>query len=169
MGYNIGYGITNDGSSIYVSGTLKTKDERSDIYVAKLDTSLNIQWEKQSIGNSIKNICYGIISDNEKNVYVTGTFRDSIRFGGQTLTAIELWSTDIFIAKFSENGENMWAKGIYSYDYGFGYSIDFDHKNSIYVSGYAGENAEFSPTFITGKEGPFLAKLTKGGDYEYVK
>ena len=55
---------------------------------------------------------YGITSDSEGNVYVTGTFCSSITLGGSiTLTNPSTYYTDnLLIAKYQPNGTIVWAK-----------------------------------------------------------
>ncbi|NQU84628.1 MAG: T9SS type A sorting domain-containing protein [Mariniphaga sp.] len=169
---NIGNCIINNGSSIFICGTLSiASGKQANFYVAKLDTGLNIIWDKGPTETASQNIAYDIALDDENNVYVTGFYKDSITIGNQLLP--DLSYQDIFISKFSEEGNFIWAKNAGSVVAGYlghdvGYSICFDYNNSIYVSGYVGKDAVFSPTIQTQHAGPFIAKLDKNGDYEYV-
>ncbi|NQU85318.1 MAG: T9SS type A sorting domain-containing protein, partial [Mariniphaga sp.] len=168
---NYGYGIVNDSSSVYICGSMKKSEGKCNFYIAKLDTNLNIIWEKQPVESELASIAYDIALDDENNAYITGYYSDSITIGMKSFTS--LGEQDLFIAKYSGEGEFIWAKsagsaiaGYKGYD--FGYSLSFDNYNSIYLSGYVGEDAIFSPETQTQYEGPFLAKLNKFGDYEFV-
>ncbi|MFC0877452.1 T9SS type A sorting domain-containing protein [Saccharicrinis sp. FJH2] len=164
---NAGYGITNDGSDLYISGSIKNTDRMADIYVAKLDTGLNIIWEKQFGDNYDGNWGYDITMDDDHCLYVTGGFSDTVNFDHKMLAASDL--SDLFVAKLTDAGDVLWAKSAGSNGGGyrgedFGYSIAYDHKNSIYVSGYVGANASFSGDLNTLYQGPFLMKVSKSGD-----
>ncbi len=75
-----------------------------------------------------------VISDEEGNVFVTGKFSDSIRFGSLP-ALISSGSTDIFLVKFSASGTAQWAKkfGGTSADRGTGVKVD--HSGNIYLCG----------------------------------
>ncbi len=169
---NAGYGITNDGSFIYITGSLRDSARYTNIYVSKLDTSLNIIWEKQFGDTTGENIGYDITLDDENNIYITGIFGGAVTFNNQTLDPQD-WA-DLFIAKFNNDGNVLWVKSAGSNIPGykgmdFGYSICFDNNNSIYLSGYVGHNAEFSSSIKTLCEGPFIAKYNKSGEVVYAK
>ncbi len=142
---NIGYVVTSNNSSVFLAGCIKNKDKYSDIYLLKTDTAFNVIWEKQLKGASNENIAYDITYDDENNIYITGFFKDSVFIGNQTIIPRE--GANIFIAKFSSEGEFIWANsassGIAWNEYNAGWSICFDNMNSIYVSGYVEKNALF--------------------------
>jgi hypothetical protein len=169
---NAGFGIANNDSSIYITGSLKNNKGGSYIYLAKLDTTLIIIWDKQFCDEPAWNIGYDVALDDENNVYISGKIEKDVTFGNQTLVVQD--GQDLFIAKLTNDGQVLWAKSAGSTARGYqgwdiGYSICYDHKNSIYVSGHAGDSAKFPSESQTQARGPFFAKFNKNGDFEYAK
>ncbi|NQU88286.1 MAG: T9SS type A sorting domain-containing protein [Mariniphaga sp.] len=157
-------GITNHEASVYVTGTIKNKKGNDNIYIAKLDTGLNVVWEKQTESSFVRNIGYDIMLDNDKNIYVTGIYSDTVWFDNDILIA-DQYAHDLFVAKLNGDGDFIWVKRAGASDkYEFGYSICSDFNNNIYISGFMGERVEFSPTIKTEEEGSFFAKLNEDGD-----
>lgn len=169
---NVGNGIANDGSNLYICGSLCGINNTGNLYLAKLDTALHVVWEKQLIGSpSFQNTWYDLTLDDEKNVYATGYFNDSITIGGQTLYSKGL--SDLLVAKYSASGEVLWAvnagsvTGYYGEDAGI--SICSDNQNSIYVSGHVGPGTNFPINNQTEEEGTFFAKISKNGEFKFVR
>jgi hypothetical protein len=78
-----------------------------DLYIAKLDTSGNPVWTIKYAGTGDD---HGgqIATDAAGDIYITGTFTQSITFGATTLTSNGL--SDIFVAKLSgTDGSAIWA------------------------------------------------------------
>ena len=103
------------------------------------------------------------------NSGVTGLFRDSANFGLGETNEITLTSAggdddidDIFVAKYGDSGDLVWAKraGGTSFDSGIG--IALDGAGNSYVTGLFSDSATFGPgetneTTLTGA-GIFVAK-----------
>lgn len=82
-------------------------------FVAKFDPSLTNLWA-QRIGGSENDRGFGIDSDEDGAVYVTGSFNSpSISLGANTITNNDS-RDNIFVAKYSETGSNLWANSIES-------------------------------------------------------
>lgn len=73
----------------------------TDAFVAKLDGQGNWLWAV-SFGGLGADAGKDIVSDNQGNLYVTGTFSGSVDFGAQTLTSHG--GTDIFVLKLNPSG-----------------------------------------------------------------
>ncbi|MBN2775305.1 MAG: T9SS type A sorting domain-containing protein, partial [Prolixibacteraceae bacterium] len=166
---NYGYGIKNDSSSVYVCGSMKNSSGKSDFYIAKLDTSLDIIWEQQP-AQSVASIAYDLTLGEGNNIYATGFFYDSLQMGGQLLKA--QGEQEIFVAKYSDNGDLTWAKSAGSatlaYPYDNSWSVSYDNNRSLYLSGVTGENSTFPPGIQTTHQGPFLARMSTDGNFEKV-
>ena len=103
------------------------------MYIAKLDSTGNFIWENSIVGSGTDK-CNSISLDNEGNVYATGSFRDTINFGANSIIP-ELVASDSrplsFLIKYNSNGQVTWAKK----SIGSGYSIFIDKNNSLFLSG----------------------------------
>ncbi len=87
-------------------------------------TGQTLKWAK-SYGGPAKDKGRDIGVDKLGNSYVTGFFTDSAQFGSQWIYAVgDSIDEDIFIAKFDEDGNALWA-------HGFGNGID-DHTDFPY-------------------------------------
>jgi hypothetical protein len=93
------------GSADFGSTRLSTEGDQQGVFVAKFDPQAALVWVKQpqSTGNAV---AYHIAIDQHENIFIAGTYRDNIRFGGITLSTDE---ADVFIAKFNPQGNPLWA------------------------------------------------------------
>src|ERR1035437_94944 len=111
-----------------------------DIFIVKYDPSGNVLWAQRA-GGVGSDAGYGISTDSNKNILLTGEFRSSIIiFGNDTLTnsggSCMGGCHDIFIAKYDSYGNVLWAKrngGIYDDD---GSSISTDVNGNVLITGY---------------------------------
>jgi hypothetical protein len=202
------YGCTVDDSGyIYVTGffvdtvsfgpyTLTTNQPYSQYttvaatYLVKYDKMGNVVWAWQSQCGTASSysIGYSVLTDNTQNVYITGTIYDSVFFGPYRLMGNNTMEDggDIFLAKFSPNGNLQWVHPSHSDSGGWsGYSLYKDTLNHIYFSG-GGENRSrlanvsfggasftipsscFEPSFImkldTSGNSVCTSMITGGGD-----
>jgi Beta-propeller repeat len=96
-------GTTNFG------GTTLTAVGTKDIFVASYNGIGTLQWVNQAgaVGSS-NNIGYGIATDANSSIYVTGRFNGTTNFGGTTITSIG--DPDLFIASYNSAGMLQWVK-----------------------------------------------------------
>jgi len=85
---------------------LKSTDNTNDIFLAKYDKTGKVIWAKQSGGNG-NDIAYNITLDKNDNCYITGSYDRTAVFGDKILNLKE--NSDVFIAKYSQNGNLLWA------------------------------------------------------------
>ena len=119
-----GRGITTDASgNSYITGQFFNKlifdnieldgPVESHAFIAKFDTEGKVLWAKQSGGGGY---CWGdkVAIDNQGNSYVTGQFHFTISFGSINLSSDGIVGMEssyvIFIVKYSEDGDVLWAK-----------------------------------------------------------
>jgi hypothetical protein len=139
-----------------------------DVFVAKLNTSGSWQWAVQAQGSGSVG-ANGIAVDSNSNVYITGSFKDSVYFGSTTLASE---SAAIFVAKLSGSGSWQWA--VQSQDQLWGPSGDdsgiriaVDSNSNPYVTGTFRETTTFGSTTLTsiGLLDIFIAKLSSSGSW----
>lgn len=110
------------------------------LFVVKYDTYGNVLWAKSHVGR----ICednegcgISIAVDSNDYLYITGSFDSGdIFFGSYALHNAFPGYSDIFIAKYDNNGNVIWAQrhgGILD-DYSHG--IDVDFNGDIYITGH---------------------------------
>ena len=157
-------------------GTINlTSAGERDIFISKLDSNGNVLWANR-IGGSGDNWGYYICTDTTGNIHVTGSFSAIADFD-PTSAVYNLTSTgddDIFIAKYSNDGNLIWAKQIGSLGSDFGSSIAFDASGNSYSTGFYSGNADFDPgagvfTMNSINSTIFILKLDPNGDFVWSR
>ena len=140
----------------------------SDIFLAKFDSLGNIIWARRA-GGTISDFCNGIAIVGNGNILITGSFASSlISFGSTVLT--NQGSTDLFVAKYDQNGNVMWAKSHGGSDWDIGLSIKSDVSGNVFVTGYFKSSAiNFGSISLTNSSGSsfsdlFLVKYDSNGN-----
>ncbi|HEY9862880.1 MAG TPA: SBBP repeat-containing protein, partial [Candidatus Obscuribacterales bacterium] len=174
----------DDAGNVYITGSFESIDfdpgtgtnlpnqGRSDILVAKLDSSGNLVWAK-NLGGSKNDSATDISLDSDGNIYLTGNF-ESIDFDSGTGTnLINQGGSDIFIAQLDASGNPLWVEnwGGSKDDSATGISLDSD--GNIYLSGNF-ESTDFDPGTGTnlpnqGLSDIFIAQLENSGKPLWAK
>ena len=87
-----------------------------------------------SVGGPGHDKARGIATDRDGNIYVTGEFSQTARFGKHTLTTHG--DLDFFVAKFSPAGECLWARSGGGLLTDRGYAVAADRGGNVYVTGH---------------------------------
>jgi hypothetical protein len=134
--------------------TFKLISANGNGFVSKLDASGNFVW---AIGIGFQS--NSIVVDPFGNVYTAGSFGDINDFdpGPGTYNLISAGGVDIFVSKFDNAGNLVWAKSIGGPSEDVGYSIAVDVLANVHVTGYFTRTADFDP-------GPAIFNLTALGD-----
>jgi hypothetical protein len=109
--------VTDNGGNNYITGyfnpgmtfgstTMTSVSGTNTAFIAKFDKTGNPVWAKKTEGDG-NDQAYNIVADPEGNLYVAGSFSQSITFGTKTLKAGK--EGDIFLAKYDSNGNLLWA------------------------------------------------------------
>ena len=153
--------INFGGSSLYSKGSY-------DIFIASFTPSGKHRWSK-GFGSTSSDYGYDVAVDGNGNVYVTGTFRNSINFGGSTLYSKGTY--DIFVVSFDSSGKHRWSKSFGSTSSDYGYSIAVDSTGNVYLTGYFYYNINFGGTTITSKGSydAYLASFDTNGKHRWSK
>ena len=175
---DFGYGIAVDAAgNVYTTGTfgsgtadfdpgpaifnLPFAGGSHDIFVSKLDNSGNFVWAK-GVGGIFEDGGKSIALDGSGNVYVTGSFRDTVDFdpgpGIANLTSVG--GSDIFVTKMTSSGSFVWAKQLGGVANDFGFGIAVDAAGNVYTTGSFVDTVDFDP-------GPGIANLTSV-DYDDI-
>ncbi|MFC7773755.1 T9SS type A sorting domain-containing protein [Flavobacterium sp. GCM10027622] len=119
-----------------------------------------------------------ITTDNQGNVYVTGTFNGATDFDPSAATALLTpisSNQDIFIAKYNSNGNYLWAKSIGGNNAKYVNSIKLDNNGQVLITGTFVGAADFDPSAATatltpvGSSDIYLAKYDTNGNYLWAK
>ncbi|HYV95326.1 MAG TPA: T9SS type A sorting domain-containing protein [Chitinophagales bacterium] len=166
-----GYAVaTTIQGNVYVAGsftdtatfgldTLVNLGSGNDVFIAKYDGDGNIIWVKQA-GGVIDDEGRCLAVDEEGNVYLGGSFVNSIAFGSATL--IGYGNYDLFVAKLDASGNSQWAISAGGPAWNeFVNGIALDASNDIVFTGEFCSPAFFgSDTLISaGQPDIYIAKL----------
>jgi hypothetical protein len=177
---DVGLGIATDTlGNCYATGyfnetvdfeasILSTPSVSSEIFILKIDSVAEYDWVHQA-GGLRGDVGYSIDVDFDRNSYITGYFTDIAYFGNNSVTAVSY--NDIFVAKYSPKGLNLWAKsaGGRLLDIGTGVAVAKD--GSVFVTGVIDSVVYFETDtiFLSRKDDVFIAKWDKNGNYKWVK
>ncbi len=166
-----GFGVAVDGSgnviaagsfwsSVDFGGGALTSAGGTDAYIAKFDASGNHVWSKR-FGNASSDDVYGGDVDGSGNVIVTGTFYDSVDFGGGALTSAG--DGDIYLAKFNASGNHVSSKRFGDTDTQWGNSVAVDGSGNVILAGAFRGGVDFGGGVRTSTGGfdIFLAKFAR--------
>ncbi len=147
------------------SGTVnKTSKGAADVYVIRLDPNGNLSWIATSGSNS-EDRASTICLDSNRNVYVSGSFYNTVDFdpGTSTFNLTSKGNQEIFIQKLSAKGNFIDAIrfGDWSNDYGTSMWSD---KNNLYITGGFSGMIDFNPgqdtlDIISSSYDPFVVKF----------
>jgi hypothetical protein len=137
-----------------------------------LSISISAQWSfewTQRAGGSSFDSGQGISVDTSGNSYVIGSFDDTATFGSFQLVS-NGWD-DIFITKYHESGNCLWAKNVGSNFFDHGYGISTDVIGNSYVTGSFFGTATFGTIQLTsfGDNDIFIAKYDSSGNCVWAK
>lgn len=164
------------GTGVFGSQTLTAEGTsgKSDAFLIRLDENGNVLWARRGGGPLVD---YGWQSavDGSGNCFLIGNFTTSATFSGGSTTLTAAGARfDIFIAKYSSNGDFQWAKSAGGSAYDTVGCAVADFAGNIYVGGTFETQAAFGPYTLTVQGNPvsydaYLAKWNGNGDVMWAK
>ncbi len=129
-----------------------------DAWVAKYDSSGNQQWKTQ-LGSSSDDFSYGVTTDSNGNVYITGSTTGSLGGANQG-------GTDAWVAKYNSVGNQQWKTQLGSSGNDISRSIAIDSNGNVYISG----DTDGSLGGVNqGATDAWVAKYTNSGSLQWDK
>lgn len=147
-----------------------------------ISNSQNLIWAK-SIGGIGEDIVTSIDVDINSNIYVCGSFTNTVDFdpGPGTATISAGLTRDVFISKYDNQGNFVWVKQIIGAAY-YGvecYFIDLDESGDFLITGSFQSTVDFDPgpgvKYLTAKmntagdKDVFICKYDKNGNLKWAK
>lgn len=157
-----------------------TANGGTDMFISKFEASGNMSWIRTT-GGSEGDIAYAIAFDPVDNgrVYSTGIFGGDVDFdpGVETVELTASGGVDVFISKYSDDGNFGWARrvGGTTSTVAYALAVDTSASHSVYFTGAFRESADFNPGSGTnnltaeGWRDIFVAKLDSAGNYIWAK
>ena len=158
-------------NSIAFNNYTLTTSSFSDVFVVKYDNSGNEIWAK-SCGGNVIDIGYGISTDNQGNVFVTGSYCSStFNFGSSSLINASA-DYDIFVLKYDQFGNELWAQsigGLYE-DTGLGIANDI-FGNVIFTGHFHSPSVNFGTQILSnsGIGDGYVAMYNSSGNVLWAK
>jgi hypothetical protein len=143
---------------------------KNDVFVAKYNTDGELLWAHRGGGRESDKGEGIVVTSNA--VYVTGYFRDTAAFNNDgAFKVFGAGGKDIFIAKYSLNGDLLWLKSAGGPGEDEGRGITVDQQGNVYVCGFYLSEASFGGVELKSKGGydGFLAKYDPFGNLKWVK
>ena len=135
-------------------------------------------WAKGA-GGTYNDYTHSIAVDANGNSYVTGYFDSpTITFGSTVLTNANSagGTCDIFIVKYDESGNVLWAKGEGGTSTDYAYSITVDANGNSFITGYFDSpSIIFGSTTLTNADNTgntgdiFIVKYNTSGNVLWAK
>jgi len=185
----MGTGVFNDfaggvafdnGNNVYVAGyftgvatwdgganpdvTITTRSD-FDGFLAKYSATGDLAWVQQ-IGGTDQDVARGVVTDEDDNVYVAGSFYGTATWGdarGDT-TITSLGSNDGYVAKYASDGALQWVLRVGGTDGDEGRALDY-RQGELYAAGTFRGVALFGavPLSSRGFSDIFVARLDEAG------
>ncbi len=155
-------------------GTFHLTAANTEIFISKFTADGSFVWAIK-LGGPGADVASKMVIDSEDNLIVTGYFTGTADFdpgtGVQNLTS-DL--TDAYIAKFTSDGNLIWAKKIGGTGYTWGHDLTVS-ETYIVITGTFNGTADFDPGLsmfnlsASGAINGFILKLTIDGNYTWAK
>jgi hypothetical protein len=163
-GYQGSYSVDYGGGPQYSRGA-------SDIFIAKYSSAGSWGWSK-TIGGIGYDQGNAIEADGAGNVFVTGYFGPStsgVDFGGGPLVSAGL--SDVFLVKYSDTGQFLWAKRFGSSGNDVGLAVSTDSSGNVIIAGSFEGTVDFGGGGLTssGMRDVFVAKYSATGQHLWSK
>ncbi len=161
--------VTDAKGNIYVTGDFDGTAEfnkkvivsegKKDVFLAKYNNDGEIQWLKRGGSSSGVAHASSIALDKSDNIYVTGEFNFKFKFCENNIC--NLGASNIFILKYSNNGDMLAGTQIGGAGYDKAYGIGLDDISNIYVVGFFSKAISIGNTNLKSidADDSFIAKL----------
>src|SRR5690606_9918666 len=104
----------------------------NDAFLVKLSPEGKVLWARRGGGAAVDS-ARDLAMDASGNIYVTGRFGETATFGASTLTSVG--RNDVFLVKYSPEGEVLWARSGGGAGEDWAYSVVVDAGGDAYLAG----------------------------------
>lgn len=158
------------------AGTFNMSASLYDIFISKLDPSGNFIWAKQIAGFG-QNMGMAMVMDKAGNIFIAGYTDGATDFdtGPGTMNLTPTGSWDVFVGKYDNSGNLIWAELMGGNGNDECYSIALDTSANIYITGWFTGTSDYDPgpsTFNLVSTGPtdvYITKLDSSGNFMWAK
>jgi len=146
----------------------------NNVFLAKYHSNGNLAWQKEE-GGPNTDYSFGVATDNQRNIVITGSFHASATFGNTSALTAAGGTTDhdIFVVKYDPDGNALWSNRAGGSFLGgqvdVGYGVATDGSGNIFVTGTFFGPATFGSTQVDHTGLLFLAEYSAIGSLVLVK
>lgn len=160
--------LGNFNETIDIDGTAHASKGNSDILLLKLAPNGARLWSK-SYGAAFHDFGLGLVVDREGNPIVTGSFEETVDFGGGPVTG--RGKKDMFLAKYDKDGGHVWSKHFGGSDNDVGSGLAVDSFGNVVLAGWFWRKVEFGGDALEsgGQNDMLLAKYGADGSHLWSK
>ena len=161
------YMLGNYRGTVDFGGGDETGSINADIFLVKFNSSGVFQWVYTAGAGSFED-SRALALDSSDNPYITGSFQNTVNFGGGNITAANL--DDLFILKLNSSGayQNIYTSNIFTTQKGKGLAVD--SSGNIYATGTFSGTVDFGGGNITTSGSDiYLLKLNSSFAFQWVK
>jgi hypothetical protein len=157
-GYDNSHSVATDGDgNVYISGWTSgslggANQGGNDAFVARYSPAGVLLWAKQ-IGISGDDYSYGVATDGDGNVYISGWTAGSLGGANQG-------GDDAFVATYSSAGALRWTRQLGTSGYEHSYGVATGRHDDLYISGVT--TGSLGGAFQGGTDA-FVAKYSTAG------
>ena len=179
---------TDASGNVYVTGTFQgetmtigditlynTAEGSLDIFLARYDQNGNVIWAR-SEGGGADDWSYGVCTDPQGNVFITGHHRsDTLTIGTAEFSNTSTYgvASDTFIAKYDSEGNFLWARSPEGLGSERAQSVGADSQGNVYMVGYYWSGdidfGDITLNNLSGGFDGFLTKYNPNGDLLWAK
>jgi hypothetical protein len=192
--YDLAFAVCTDSDrNVYVAGNFygsanfaadwsgsDTKDSAGewDIFVTKIDSAGSYSWTRRMGSSGLDEAC-AVCTDAQANVYVAGTFQDSVDFAadwGGSDTKTSAGTYDIFVTKIDSAGSYSWTRRMGASSDDYVKSVCTDADSNVYMTGYFEGTVDFAADWggsdtktSAGNYDIFITEIDASGSYGWTR
>lgn len=185
LGLDVGRAVTTDtegnvivvgsfAGNAQIGNTTVSGDGLMEAFVAKYTSEGNFLWARVISGPG-EDMARGVVTEEDGSIYVVGHFTDTVTFSiseYDTAAAKSEGGQDIFVAKYSSNGDFIWHLTAGGTEDDTATDIDrYRWSGKLYVSGGFQGRSKFGTSSLlsSGLTDAFLMKIDAAGNVYWVK
>ncbi len=134
----------------------------NDFFLAKFDPMGSLAW--LHVGDSETFVGYGLVTDDQDNVYMGGSYKGAMTFDGG-ITLPEAAEYDVFVTKYNAAGDQLWATPVGGAMDEKDFDLAVDANYHSYLALELNEGLNFGGQWYAGPEnrGLFVGELDSDG------
>jgi hypothetical protein len=155
------------GTADFGGGPL-TSAGNHDIFVAKYSAGGIHRWSRR-FGGAALDIGNAVAVDGEGDVFLTGSFQNTVDFGGGPLASSGYH--DVVLLKLDTDGAHLWSRNFGGAINDHGHGVAVDGEGHVLVTGEFRGTADFGGgTLVSaGNEDIFVARYDAGGTHQWSR